>query len=121
MTDEITLTIPGEPGFDRVAHLVVSGLAIRLNLTIENLEDLQIALDTLLERNDGGKDVTVSLSLHENELAARVGPVSAHVLKELRDGGDGLGVRRVLDSTVDSFEVDGEWVQLVKKVAVGGG
>ena len=31
-----------------VAHLVLGGLAVRLDLTIENLEDLQLALDALL-------------------------------------------------------------------------
>jgi hypothetical protein len=122
MTDEITLTIPREPGFDRVAHLVVSGLAVRMNLTLENLEDLQIALDALLDRNEGGGDVTVKLSLDDDELGARVGPIAPHVLDELaqRDT-SGLGVRRVLDSTVDGVRVDGEWVELTKKVTVRSG
>ena len=47
MADEVTLTLPREPEFQRVAHLVLGGLAVRLNLTIENLEDMQIALDSL--------------------------------------------------------------------------
>ncbi len=121
MADEITLTIPREPGFDRVAHLVLSGLAVRMNLTIENLEDLQIALDTLIDRNDGGGDLTVQMSLRDNELETRVGPIERRVLDELeRESGDGLGRRRVLDSTVDGVVVDGEWVRLIKKVrAVG--
>ena len=55
MADEVTLTLPREPEFQRVAHLVLGGLAVRLNLTIENLEDMQIALDSLLEREDGDR------------------------------------------------------------------
>ena len=31
MTDEITLTLPREPEFHRVAHLVLGGLAVRLD------------------------------------------------------------------------------------------
>jgi len=121
VTDEITLTIPREPGFDRVAHLVLSGLAVRMNLTIENLEDLQIALDTLLDRNDGGGDVTVRMSLRDDHLETGVGPIERRVLDELeRESGAGLGLRRVLDSTVDDVLVDGDWVQLVKKVRVVG-
>ena len=50
MTDEITLTIPRDRALYSVAHLVLGGLGIRLNLTIEHLEDLQLALDAVLER-----------------------------------------------------------------------
>ena len=52
MSDEITLTIPRDAEFHRVAHLVLGGLAVRLDLTIENLEDLQLALDAILARTD---------------------------------------------------------------------
>ena len=52
MADEITLTLPREPDFQSVAHLVLGGLAARLNLTLENLEDLQLALTALLARGD---------------------------------------------------------------------
>jgi hypothetical protein len=124
VTDEITLTIPREPGFDRVAHLVLSGLAVRLNLTIENLEDLQIALDSLLERNDEGGELTVSMSVDAGELATRVGPLPLRVLDELGRGGESpgeLGLRRVLETTVDDVFIDGDWVRLTKKVAVADG
>ena len=58
MADEITLTIPRDPEFHRVAHLVLGGLAARLDLTIESLEDIQLALDALLDtrRGPGGRD-----------------------------------------------------------------
>lgn len=124
MADEITLTIPREPGFDRVAHLVLSGLAVRLNLTIENLEDLQIALDTLLERNDEGGELTVTMTPRDGELSARVGPLPPRLLDELeRDaaGEGGLGLRRVLETTVDDVFVDGTWVELTKKVTLADG
>jgi len=39
--DEITLTVPRERPFYRVAHLVLGGLAVRLDLTYDTLEDLQ--------------------------------------------------------------------------------
>ena len=48
--DEITLTLPRAREFHNVAHLVLAGLALRLNLTIETLEDLQIALGAVLDR-----------------------------------------------------------------------
>jgi hypothetical protein len=123
MSDEITLTIPREPGFDGVAHLVLSGLAVRLNLTIENLEDLQIALETLLDTTDEGTDLTVAMRVDDGELRTSVGPLPPHLLNAIEaDVGDGdIGLRRVLESTVDDVFVDGDHVTLTKKVALGDG
>lgn len=123
MTDEITLTIPRDADFQRVAHLVLGGLAVRMDLTVENLEDLQIALDSILgssELEDG--DVTVRMAVRDGALVTRVGPLSAGVLDEIeREHDNELSLRRVLDSTVDDVHVDGDTVSLTKKVAAGGG
>jgi hypothetical protein len=122
MTDEITLTLPRAPDFQRVAHLVLGGLAVRLNFTVETLEDLQLALDSLLEREDGGHagDVTVRMRLGDDTLEAVVGPFGRRVLDEIsEDAGDALRLRRVLESTVDDVRVDGDSVRLTKKVAGG--
>ncbi|HEV2590927.1 MAG TPA: hypothetical protein VGU02_03440 [Gaiellaceae bacterium] len=123
MTDEIKLTIPREPGFEGVAHLVLSGLAVRLNLTIENLEDLQIALETLLDTTDAGGDLTIAMRLDDGELRTLVGPLPSRLLDAIeQDSGDGeVGVRRVLETTVDDIFVDGDHVTLTKKVTLPGG
>ncbi len=124
MADEITLTLPRESEFQRVAHLVLGGLAVRLDLTIENLEDLQLALDTILSRADAPVgDITVRMRLRDGELETIVGPLTRRVLDEIEREGDadgGLGVRRVLDATVEDVHVDGDWVRLTKKVASRG-
>ena len=121
MTDEITLTLPRE--FHRVAHLVLGGLAVRLNLTIENLEDLELALDAILGRTDpNAGDITVRMTPGDGELETVVGPLTPKVLDEIEGDGeeDGLGLRRVLESTVDDIHVDGQWVRLTKKVTTRG-
>ena len=122
MADEITLTLPREPDFHRVAHLVLGGLAVRLDLTIENLEDMQLALDALLDHTDpGAGDVTVRMRLNDDELETLVGPLTRRLLDEIEREPDGeLGLRRVLESTVEDVHVDGEWVRLTKKVAIRG-
>jgi hypothetical protein len=117
--DEITLTLPRGPEYQRVAHLVLSGLAVRLDLTVENLEDLELALDSVLDRTDNEVgEITMQLAVRDAELEARIGPLSSRLLNEIdRDGGDGeISIRRVLDSTVDDVHVDGDWVLLTKKV-----
>jgi hypothetical protein len=120
--DEITLTIPRDADFHRVAHLVLGGLAVRMDLTVENLEDMQIALDSLLGRSElEAGEITVRMAVRDGALETRVGPLPSGVLDEIEREQDGaLSLRRVLDSTVDDVLVDGDWVSLTKKVASGG-
>jgi hypothetical protein len=122
VADEITLTIPREPDFHRVAYLVLGGLAVRLDLTVENLEDLQIALDSILDRTERDhSDITLRMAVRDGALEARVGPLGSHLLDEIeREQNHELSLRRVLDSTVDDVHVDGEWVSLTKNVVRGG-
>jgi hypothetical protein len=120
VADEITLTIPTEPEYRGVASIVVGGLAARLDLTIDSLEDLQLALDALLSRPDrSSEDVTIQLRVKGDSLVTRVGPLDPHVLEELeQDAGEDLGVRRLLDSTIDEVVVDGDFAVLTKAVSI---
>ncbi len=123
MTDEITLTLPREPEFHRVAHLVLGGHAVRLNLTIENLEDLELALDSILASTDpNAGEITVRMTPRDGELETIVGPLTTKVPDETEhEGNDGaLGLRRVLESTADDIHVDGAWVRLTKQVTSRG-
>ena len=121
--DEIRLTLPADREFFRVAHLVLGGLAVRLNLTFESLEDLQLALDGLLEREPGDGEVTVCVTVKAGEIETLVGPISDHagLSAELEGGpGDGVTLRRILDAVVDDVAVeprDGtHWVRVTKRV-----
>jgi hypothetical protein len=122
MTDQITLTMPRERPFFGVARLVLAGLATRLDVTVESLEELELALDGLLERRDGGAEITLSLDIAGNELHATVGPFSGDALRaELEDElGESLSLRRLFDAVVDGYEIsdhdDGVWVALRKRV-----
>jgi anti-sigma regulatory factor (Ser/Thr protein kinase) len=119
--DTITLTLPPEREFQRVAHLVLGGLAVRLNLTLEALEDLQLALDGLLDAGSAEEEVTLELSVVAGAIEASVGPFRAgSVQRALEAEDDGVGLRRVLDTVVDHVEVDerdgGDWVQVTKRI-----
>jgi len=122
VVDEITLTIPRGHDFHRVAYLVLGGLAVRMNLTVENLEDLEIALDSILDRLElDASEITVRMAVRDGALETRIGPLATKLLDEIeRERGQSLSLRRVLESTVDDVHVDGEWVSLTKKVPVGG-
>jgi anti-sigma regulatory factor (Ser/Thr protein kinase) len=119
--DTITLTLPSEREFQRVAHLVLGGLAVRLNLTLEALEDLQLALDGLLDSGGAEQEVTLELSVVQDAIEASVGPFRPRSVQHaLEADSNGVGLRRVLDTVVDRVEVferDGaEWVQLTKRI-----
>lgn len=124
-TDEICLTLPADDAFHSVAHLVLGGLAVRLDLTFEHLEDLELAIDTLLERSSPGEDVIVRVVVAADELRTCVGPL-ASVRSELEsNGSDQLSIGRILRAVCDSVTVEdrdgGEWVELTKRVTRGKG
>jgi hypothetical protein len=117
--DEITLTIPREEPFHEVAHLVLGGVAARLNLTFEHIDDLETALDAVLERAAEDGDVTVQLLLTDSAIVTRVGPFAADRLRDEleRDSADDVTLRRILDTVVDGYELDGDgWLELTKAV-----
>lgn len=118
--DEIILTIPSEQPFREVAHLVLGGVAARLDLTFEGIDDLETALDAVLERSPTDGEVTVRLRIDDSSISAAVGPLAVDRLRaELdRDPGEAVTLRRILDTVVDRYELDGDgWLELRKDVA----
>jgi hypothetical protein len=96
---------------------VLGGLALRLELTIETLEDLQLALSSVLDRAEDGS-VTVSMAIVDGTLETRIAPVD--IGEELAQGGeDSLSLHRILWTVVDDVTLDGDQVRLVKRVARG--
>lgn len=122
MTDEITLTLPRERPFYGVARLVLGGVAARADLTIEHLEELELALDGLLARRDAAEEITLALRVGEEGLEATLGPFAGNQLRtDLEtDPGEQLSLRRLLDAVVDRYEVDerdgAAWIQLRKRI-----
>lgn len=121
MTDEIRLVLPAQEDFRHVAHLVVGGLAARLDLTFEDLEDLQVAIEALLGRRDDESGISVTFGVEADAVRTVVGPFSASSVSELDGDSSEFGLRRVLETVCDHFEIeqhDGDaWVTLTKRTA----
>lgn len=121
--DRVVLTIPRAREFGAVADLVLAGLGSRLDLTIDVIDDLQLALESLVHRDDGEEDVTVQIAVVGDAIEASVGPFRREAIEAELAGRarDGIGLRRVLDTTVDEVglsEREGAaWVELRKEVA----
>ena len=118
--DEIVLTLPREPEWHGVAHLVLSGLAARLDLTVEALEDWQLALCELLARQNDGEALRIVFQAEPETLETRFGPVDNQLVAELEREDDGVGLQRVLSTLTDSVRVeskDGDnWIVLRKAI-----
>ncbi|MDX6397037.1 MAG: hypothetical protein QOJ43_445 [Gaiellaceae bacterium] len=124
--DEFTITIPRERGFGAVAGLVVGGVAARHEVTLDVLDDLQLALDALLDQNveDDG-EISVILRVADGTIEAAVGPLPAATASDFEhDGAAGIGLKRLLETVVDSVSLSerdgGSWVELRKGYAMAG-
>jgi hypothetical protein len=122
--EEIIVTIPRERPFGAVAGFVLGGVAARQGLTIEVLDDLHLALETLLDREGTEEgDVSVVLRVSDGVVDASIGPFARATVAELEEETDErLGLRRLLTTVVDSVELtdreDGCWVDLHKTYAL---
>ena len=118
--DEISLTLPADEAFHGVAHLVLGGLAARLDLTYEDLQDLELAVDSLLERSNENGEVSLVVHVGEGRVTTVVGPFTSlrHELEAER--GDSLGLRRILAAVCDGVAVEdrdgAQWVELTKTI-----
>jgi hypothetical protein len=126
VTRLIKLSIPHEPPYHGVARLVVGGLAARLDVSYEQLEDLQLALASVLEegRYAANAQVSVELEVQEGALSMVVGPIDGRRLRaDLDDESeDRIGLGRLLGTLVEGVSVEGrpngDWLRLEKRVHV---
>jgi hypothetical protein len=122
-TDEIRLVIPAEEDFRPIAHLVTGGLAMRLDVTYDDLDDLQVGIEALLALRDDTDELVVSLSADDGVLRASLGPFPPEKVHAGESDG-GLDLRRVLETVCDTHEVEerdgGAWVELTKRIANAG-
>ncbi len=108
MNDVISLTMPARVRYLGVATLVLGGIGSRLDLSYERMDDLQLAVLSVLEAGGPG-EVTLEVDAADERVSVSIGPLAA---------GRGLdeSLARVLDPLVDSFESverDGrEWLEL---------
>ena len=119
--DEIRLVIPAEEEFRPIVRFVTGGLASRLDVTYDDLEDIQVAVDAVLALRDDDGDVTVVLSAEPGIVRAAIGPFEPEVLRPSEASDRGLDLQLVLETVCDTHEFesreDGAWVELTKRTA----
>jgi hypothetical protein len=124
--DEFTISIPRERPFATVAGLVIGGIVARHEVTLDVLDDLQLALDGVLERSDeDGGQVTIQVRIDNGTIATVIGPVTESTAAELEQEADEtLGLRRLLETVVDSVTLSeregSSWIELRKGYELAG-
>ena len=124
--DEFTISIPRERPFATVAGLVIGGIVARHEVTLDVFDDLQLALDGVLERSDEDDgQVTIQVRIENGTIATVIGPVTESTAAELQqEAGESLGLRRLLETVVDSVTLSerdgGSWIELRKGYELAG-
>jgi hypothetical protein len=108
VSDRIVLTVPADERFRGIATLVLGGLGSRLDLSYERMEDLQLAVLSVLGAAVDGS-VTLDVEADGRDLRLDIGPVRA-------GSGADDGLRLVLSRLVDEVQhenrANGEWLML---------
>jgi hypothetical protein len=95
-----SIAIPAEE-YIGVVRLVASGVASRLDLGFDHVDDLQLATETVIRAifASGGSRATVTVETDDAALTIVVGPAPPDLLqRRLRDAGE---IRTVLERLVD--------------------
>jgi hypothetical protein len=107
-TENFVLTIPTATRFQGVATLVLGGIGSRLDLPYERMDDLQLAVLSLLAAG-GDESIEVEVEADGETMSVSVGPLAPGSSAD-------EGLTRVLDRLADSVEPtqrDGqEWLKL---------
>jgi hypothetical protein len=110
MPDRIELTTPVGRAFEPVIRMVMGGIADRLDLGFEDLDDLQLAVERLLAEGDPHDPVTLSFEILEHGVRTRVGPLRDTSLAAALQGPEPrpgeLTLPRILSTVVDSYGVE---------------
>jgi anti-sigma regulatory factor (Ser/Thr protein kinase) len=117
----LSLTIPGERRFLGVARLLVGGLAARLDLPYEQMDDLQLAAESALATEPPASEVTLELEVGDDAVELRIGPFDPRALRNPDDAHE-LGLDRLLSTLVDEVQLidrnGTSWLVLGKRVPV---
>jgi hypothetical protein len=108
--EAIELTLPAGREWHAVARLVLGGVADRLNLSFEDLDDLQLAVERLLVEAASQDTVQMRIEVVDHGIRVGVGPLVERTIADALQGPDAgpgeLTLRRILQTVVDSFGVE---------------
>jgi len=106
VNDTIVLTIPTSSPFRGVASLVLGGVGSRLDLPYERMDDLQLAVLSMLDASHGD-EASVEIRAEDGRVAVSVGPLRADAET---DDGLALVLSRLTDGVEATRRDDDSWL-----------
>jgi hypothetical protein len=125
LAETVELQTPVGRDWGAVVRLVLGGIGDRLDLGIDDLDDLQLAVERLLAEAGAEGTVRLSFELSDSRVRTHVGPLAeaaiAEALQDPEPPPGELTLQRVLATVVDAYGVEqvedeGLYVRLEKEV-----
>ena len=108
--DRILVEFPATEGYRGVGRLVLGGLASRFEMPVDRVDDLLLAVESLLVQDVEADAVTLVADAAPDGLRVRVGPFAG---EGVSDPAVARVLTRLVDEAVDVEGADGRWVELL--------
>jgi hypothetical protein len=123
--EQITLTVPGGRRYIGIVRMFVGGLAARLSLGYETMDDLQLAIESVLSEAALPGEVTLEAMVDDGAVSILVGPLAGDPLEADESRPEALELERLLSALVAGAEStsrdDGCWLRLDVRIPAGSG
>jgi hypothetical protein len=112
--DTVTLRVPRERAYLPLLRMVLGGIASRQDLSFDDLDDVQLAVDNIVAEDEGTQQaLTMTVTVDDDTLTIGLAPLSNRDLREtlrlgqVPPGAEGrcLDVCLLLRSLVDHYEL----------------
>jgi hypothetical protein len=104
----IAITLPGEKRAIGIVRLFVGGLAARLDLGYETMDDLQLAVESVLLGAELGSEITVAAHIDGDAVSLSMGPFPRDPLAAGTDETGELDLEHLLAALVARAETTQE-------------
>jgi hypothetical protein len=93
--DTVVVEFPSAEGYRGVGRLVLGGIASRFDIPVDRVEEMLLAVESLLLHGVVGETVTLEVEANDEGLVVRVGPLAdggfadpsvARIVSQLVDG-----------------------------------
>lgn len=105
----VELELRADRPLPAVYRLVAAGVAGRHSVTVDHIDDLQLALDAALRRRPAGEVISLRITSTADDIRYELGPLAV-------DGADRNALERVLSTLVEGATTNtvgrGAWVHL---------
>jgi hypothetical protein len=124
-SSRVAITLPGERRAIGIVRLFVGGLAARLDLGYETMDDLQLAVESVLLGAPLGAEITVAAHIEGDAVSLSIGPFERDPLVVGTEETGELDLEHLLAALVARAETTTEngasWLRLDVRIPAGSG